>query len=355
MSLHAVLTVPISCSGCAEAMVRRRPPWFEHGMRPPSPHGRFPRLAVIDAARAVALLAMACFHTLWDLGSLRLTPENYTATPAGHAAAEIIAGSFLLLVGVGLVLMNGDGIRLRPTLLRLARVAAGALLVTLATRLVFPEAYVFFGILHCIALSSVLGLPFLFLPWPVVLLAAAAVMAAPSLVQAGWLDEPGLWFLGLNRITPRTNDYVPLFPWFGLVLGGIVLGRLGLPLLVRSRLGAWEPRGTTGRAATFAGRHSLALYLIHQPALFGLAFVLAHVIGPNPRAGLKAFRDDYRAMCTRGGGEAAPCRIAARCAGEALRREDLFREDGRPYSVEERSRAQALSRACYEAAEGAPP
>jgi uncharacterized membrane protein len=312
-------------------------------------------LAVIDVARAVALLAMACFHSLWDLGNLRLTTENYTATPAGRAAAELIAGSFLLLVGVGLVLMNGNGVRLRPTLRRLARIVGGALLVTIATRLVFPDAFVFFGILHCIALSSVLGLPFLFLPWPGTLLAAVAVLAAPSLIHAGWLDEPLLWFLGLNRVIPRTNDYVPLFPWFGLVLAGIVIGRLGLPALARSRLGAWEPRGTLGRAATFAGRHSLAIYLIHQPALFGLAFVLAQVVGPNPKAGLRAFRADYLAMCGREGGDAASCKVAARCTSEALVREDLFRDDGRPYTVAERARAQGLSRDCYNAAEGRAP
>ncbi len=328
--------------------------WFERGMVALSPSGTATarRLPVIDVARAVALLAMACFHGLWDLGNLRLTPENYAATALGRHAAECIAGSFLILVGIGMVLMNGRGIRLRPTLIRLGRIAAGALAVTIATRIVFPDAYVFFGILHCIAVASVIGLPFLFLPWPVTLAAAAAILAAPLFIQADWLDSPLLWFIGLGRITPRTNDYVPLVPWFGLVLVGIVLGRLGLPVLARSRLGTWAPRGTLGRAASFAGRHSLALYLIHQPLLFGLAFLVAQGMGPNPRAGLKAFRADYLAMCTRGGGEVAPCRVAARCTSEALVREDLFRDDGRPYTVEERARAQALSRNCYAAAEG---
>ncbi|GJE39342.1 heparan-alpha-glucosaminide N-acetyltransferase [Methylobacterium persicinum] len=310
------------------------------------------RLPVIDVARAVALLAMACFHGLWDLGNLRLTPDNYAATPLGRHAAQGIAGSFLVLVGIGLVLMNGRGIRPRPTLRRLLRVAGGALLVTIATRIVFPDAYVFFGVLHCITVASVIGLPFLFLPWPLTLAAAAAVLAAPAFIEANWLDSPLLWFLGLGRITPHTNDYVPLFPWFGLVLAGIVLGRLALPALSRSRLGAWEPHSRPARAAAFAGRHSLAVYLIHQPVLFGLAFALAALIGPNPKAGLKAFRADYFAMCTRGGGDTGPCRVAARCTSEALVREDLFRDDGRPYSVPERARAQALSQGCYTAAEG---
>ena len=309
------------------------------------------RLPIVDAARAVLLLAMATYHTLWDLGFLRLTPENYALTRPGRSAAEGIAGSFLLLVGVGLVLMNGRGLRLRPTLARLARIGGAALLVTVGTGFAFPDAYVFFGVLHCIAVSSVLGLPFLFLPLPIGALAAAAVLAAPLVVHAPVLDAPVLYFLGLGVGTPRTNDYVPLFPWFGLVLAGLVLGRIGLPRLARSRLGAWWPGSRAGRAATFAGRHSLVIYLMHQPVLLALLTGLVWITGPNPRAGLKEFRADFAATCARTGGEPTVCRIAARCTGEALLREDLFRDDGRPFSVPERARAQALSRACYAALE----
>ena len=312
-----------------------------------------PRLPVIDAARAAALAAMASYHTFWDLGHLRLTAENYAGTPAGRLAAELIAGTFLVLVGVGLVLMNGRGIRLRPTLLRLARIGAAALAVTLGTWIAFPDAFVFFGILHCIAVASVLGLPFLFLPTAVTALSAAAVIAAPHLLRAPVLDAPALLFLGLGTATPRTNDYVPLFPWFGLVLTGIALGRLGVPRLATSRLGAWQPASAFARGAVFAGRHSLAIYLIHQPVLLSLLTGLVTVTGPNPRAGLQAFRVDYAAICTRTGGEPPLCRIAARCTSEALMREDLFREDGRPFSAAERLRAQALSQGCYAAIEQA--
>ncbi|WP_457103822.1 heparan-alpha-glucosaminide N-acetyltransferase [Methylobacterium sp. P5_C11] len=311
------------------------------------------RLPIVDAARAVALLAMASYHTLWDLGHLRLTAENYALTPTGRLAAELIAGSFLVLVGFGLVLMNGRGVRLRPTLLRLLRIGGAALLVTLGTWAVFPDAFVFFGVLHCIAFSSLLGLPFLFLPAPVTAFAAAVVLAAPHLGHASVLDAPALSFLGLGSVVPRTNDYVPLFPWFGMVLVGIVLGRVALPPLARSPLGAWAPRTRIGRAATFAGRHSLAIYLIHQPVLLALLTGLVTVAGANPRAGLRAFRADYVTICTRTGGEPPLCRIAARCTSDALLREDLFREDGRPFSGTERLRAQAISQGCYATLEAA--
>jgi uncharacterized membrane protein len=148
-------------------------------------------------------------------------------------------------------------------------------------------------------------------------------------------------------VTPRTNDYVPLFPWFGLVLAGITAGRIGLPRFARSSLDAWRPQTGLGRVATFAGRHSLVIYLVHQPVLLGLLTGLVSVTGPNPRAGLRAFRTDYVTICARTGGEPPLCRIAARCTSEALLREDLFREDGRPFSASERLQAQALSQGCY--------
>lgn len=299
---------------------------------------------------------MAAYHGLWDLGFLQLTPQNFALTPAGRLAAHGIAGAFLLLVGVGLVLANGDGVRWRPFALRLARIGGAALLITLATWIAFPQSYIFFGILHCIAVSSVLGLPFVFLPAPVTALAATLVLVAPHVVAHPLLDVPELYFLGLGRGLPDTNDWVPLFPWFGMVLAGIALARIARPILAGSWLARWQARNAVARGAAFAGRHSLAVYLVHQPALLALFTGLVTLTGPHPKAGLAGFRKDYVGNCTRTGGELQACRIAARCTADALRRDGLW-GSGKPYSGEERARAQGLSQLCYEAAEGtaAPP
>ncbi|HJE26058.1 MAG TPA: DUF1624 domain-containing protein [Methylorubrum populi] len=320
---------------------------------PPEP-GR--RIDALDLARGAALAAMAAYHALWDLGFLQLTPQNVALTPPGRLAAHGIAGSFLLLVGIGLVLANGDGVRGRPFALRIARIGGAALLITVATRFAFPQSYIFFGILHCIAVSSVLGLPFVFLPAWVTALAAGAVLLAPRFIAHPVLDAPELFFLGLGRTLPDTNDWVPLFPWFGLVLAGIALARLGRPLLAGSRLARWRARNAVARGAAFAGRHSLAVYLVHQPLLLALFTGLVTLTGPHPKAGEASFRRDYAGHCTRTGGEIRACRIAARCTADALRREGLWGL-GQPYTVEERARAQNLSQHCYEAAEGtaAPP
>jgi uncharacterized membrane protein len=313
------------------------------------------RIEALDVARGVALGAMALYHATWDLGYLRLTPENYALAPVGKVAAHGIAGSFLVLVGIGLVLAHGAGIRWRGVLTRVLRIGGAALAVTVSTYALFPESYVFFGILHCIAVSSLLALPFLFVPVAPVAVCAIAVIASPVLVGGEFLDAPALFFLGLGRTLPQTNDYVPLFPWFGMVLGGIVAGRLGLPRLRALGLGRWRTMSRPGRVAAFAGRHSLAVYLVHQPVLLALFSGIAALAGPHPRAGEAEFRALYARNCVGTGGEAVACRVAARCVVGAFRRDGLWAQSQRTFTVAERTRAQTLSQACYEAAEGTTP
>ncbi len=313
------------------------------------------RIDALDVARGSALTAMAAYHATWDLGYLRLTPENYALTPPGRIAAHLIAGSFLVLVGIGLVLAHGAGLRRRAVLARVGRIGGAALAVTAATYALFPGSYVFFGVLHCIALASVLALPFLYVPIAVPALCAVLVIAAPHVTGGGVLDAPELFFLGLGRTLPQTNDYVPLFPWFGLVLVGIVAGRLGVPRLARTRLNRWRPGRGPGRIAAWAGRHSLAVYLVHQPVLLALFSGIAALAGPHPRAGEPEFRATYARNCVATGGEAAACRVAARCVVGAFRRDGLWAQSQRTFTVAERARAQALSQGCYEAAEGTAP
>ena len=101
---------------------------------------------------------MVVYHTAWDLSFLGLIDTNVIGSPGWSLFARSIAASFLTLVGVGLVLAHGGGMRWRPFFRRLGTIAGAALAITLATRVVFPETYVTFGILHCIAAASVLAL-----------------------------------------------------------------------------------------------------------------------------------------------------------------------------------------------------
>ncbi|MFX5595080.1 heparan-alpha-glucosaminide N-acetyltransferase domain-containing protein, partial [Acinetobacter baumannii] len=86
------------------------------------------------------------------------------------------------LVGFSLVLASRNGIDRKAYLRRLILVAGAAVLVTLGTWFALPHAYIFFGILHHIALASVLALPVLRLPVLAVAGGAITCFALPELV-----------------------------------------------------------------------------------------------------------------------------------------------------------------------------
>jgi uncharacterized membrane protein len=112
------------------------------------------RIAALDVARGVALVCMAIFHGSWDVAFLHIVRFDPGASTGWIVFARAIAGSFLLLVGISLVLSTRNGFRPKPYLKRLGMIVAAAALVSVATYFAMPEGWIFFGILHQIALAS---------------------------------------------------------------------------------------------------------------------------------------------------------------------------------------------------------
>lgn len=265
------------------------------------------RLELLDLARAVALLAMASYHFTWDLEFFGYAPMGMTAIGGWKLYARCIASSFLFMVGVSLFLAHANGIRWPGFRRRLAMVAGAALAISIVTYVAVPNGFIFFGILHQIALASVLGLAFLRLPALLTLIVAAAVVALPFYVQHPFFDHPALWWVGLSETRPRSNDYVPLFPWFGAVLAGLALAKLAastgiVTKLSTIRLGRWA------KWPMFAGRHSLAFYLIHQPVMIACVWLYAQVSPARVDPPDVAFRYQCEATCQQ-------TRDTAFCAG----------------------------------------
>ncbi|TAM95157.1 MAG: DUF1624 domain-containing protein [Rhizobiaceae bacterium] len=250
-------------------------------MQKPDLQTRLPRIETIDIARGLSLVAMAIYHFSWDLEYFGYVAPGMTETGGWKLFARAIASSFLILVGISLYLANGRGIRWRPFWRRLAMVVAGALAITVVTWFMMREEFIYFGILHEIALASLIGLLFLRLPALVTLLAAIAIIVLPNVYSSDLFDNPAGWVLGLSPDIPRSNDYVPLFPWFGPVLFGLA----AVKFAATSGMLGWLSGIRPGRWAVplrFAGRHSLAFYLLHQPILFGSVWAFAQVF-PAPR------------------------------------------------------------------------
>lgn len=311
----------------------------------PDPVAPPPRIAALDLARGSALLAMAAYHLGWDLSFLQLIDTDVATHRGWQIAARLIAGSFLVLVGIGLVLAHGRGIRWRAFLRRLALVGGAAALVTLATALAVPNGLIFFGILHCIALSSVIALPLLRRPAWAILAAAGLVFAAAGLVRSPVFDHPALLWLGLGTRAPATNDYVPLFPWFGAVLVGIAGAKLAGPLLARTAERRFE--GRPARALRFAGRHSLAVYLLHQPMMLAVLVPLALAAGPSRRVTEAGFSASFIAQCEEAGTAPETCGAVLACTLDRLRGTEAWARLHLGWSEDERL-VRDVTLACFD-------
>ena len=274
------------------------------------------RIAAIDAARGVALAGMVVYHLIWDFAHFGLIAPTLPFAPATRALSHVVAGAFLALVGVSLALAHPHGLRRAAFLRRLAAIAGAAAQVTAASYAIDADEPILFGILHCIAASSLIAALFVAAPAWAALAVGAAAIAAPFVYSSPAFNPPALVWLGLGTLPPYTLDWRPLLPWAGVVLIGLGLAQAAAARLAGWRWTAWRPMRWPGRATAFAGRHSLVLYLVHQPILFGLLWSVVTATGLEDRQAREAYLAACPSACVARGGDAAICAKACACVAE---------------------------------------
>lgn len=278
------------------------------------------RLAWPDQLRGLALAAMVSFHFTWDLTFFHFIGPVFADSLGFRLYGHAIASTFLVLVGVSLVLAQRSRQPWPGYWRRMARLSFSAAAITIVTFYVMGSGFIFFGILHCIVLASLAALPFLFLPTGFGVAAMALAFALPLLIHSPALDGPDFWWLGLGTHLPVSDDIRPFLPWTGMVLAGVLAARW----LQLWRLRGGLVQGRAGRGLATAGRHSLLIYMIHQPLMFGTLALLAHFfVAPTPV--LSAFENNCRLQCTSQGRDAAFCVSACTCLVGRLKADGLWR------------------------------
>jgi uncharacterized membrane protein len=275
------------------------------------------RVVAIDLARGLALVGMGAYHLSWDLAYFNLASPTLPYSGPMRLFSHLVAGAFLGLAGVSLALAHRAGPDWRAYRKRLAMVAAAAALVSGATLLAAPRAPILFGILHCIVAASVVAAPLLSASAWAPLVVGIAALAAPRFLASPIFDPAALLWLGLGTREPSTLDWRPLLPWAGVTLIGLGLAKLAPPKLWASPLARWRPRFPPARALAFGGRHSLAIYLIHQPILFALLYVGTEWTGFAARRAMDRYLTTCPPACVEAGGTIEAC--AKACACVALR------------------------------------
>lgn len=290
--------------------------------------GKRARWQSLDLMRGVAILAMVTFHVAWDLYYFGYSDVDVTQVLGWVVFQKAILSSFLLLVGMGLVLGHGGGVRWRAFWRRWAFLVVAALLTTAGTYWMFPDYFVFFGVLHAIALFSLMALPFLRLDWPLTAVIGAAWIAANFLWNDPAFEARSLAWIGFWPTSPPTSDVVPVFPWFGVVLLGVALMRLLLASPAAGPLRAWRSEAPALRGLAWLGRWSLPFYLLHQPVIIGLLYGLMLVqnpaVAPPVVGDVAGFTASCNASCGANGWAAGQCEAYCSCALEQIQERELW-------------------------------
>jgi uncharacterized membrane protein len=229
----------------------------------------FRRFWEVDFLRGAAIILMVVSNAVTDLNYF-----GVFGSPAGGFwwwFARFVAFAFVFLAGVSLALSHSRALKLKKRglfgkyLRRGVRIFGWGLLISAVTRLFLGQDFVAFGALHLIGAAIILAYPLLG-HRRLSLLLGAVFVAVGVWLQGFVVDFPWLLWLGLAPKGYTSVDYFPLLPWFGVALLGLAAGSWLYPNYKRS-FGIRELSGAPVRLLCFLGRHSLFIYLLHQPII----------------------------------------------------------------------------------------
>ena len=239
----------------------------------------------VDALRGVAMLWMTVFHFCFDLSHFGYGAQNFLVDPFWTLQRTGIVRLFLFCAGLGQAIAVDRGQGWGRFGKRWVQIGGCALLVTAGSMVMFPRSFIYFGVLHGMAIMLLvarsttrwqqwlwlLGSVALVLPW-----LAHWALSGPLVDWAGAFNSPALNWLGLISQKPYTEDYVPLLPWLGVMWWGMAAGQY---LLAHQRPWLQATVPCRLRPLALLGRWSLSYYMLHQPVLMGLLLGVAWVVG----------------------------------------------------------------------------
>ena len=233
------------------------------------------RIWEIDFLRGLAIILMVGYHLLYDLGDfvgLRkfLGFSTDLSSPAWLVAQNFFAGLFVVLSGISSTFS-------RNSLRRFVKFGVVALLITAVTYVFDSSSAIYFGIIHCLAVSVLIFAlffqnrkPVTRIVWGSLIFLAGFFM--PALRKALVIKTD--WFIPFGLFSPSfaSLDYFPLIPWFGIFLIGTALGQW-----LYSQKKSLIRLPLPGTFINWCGRHSLLIYLIHQPVIIVILYLLGYL------------------------------------------------------------------------------
>lgn len=217
----------------------------------------------LDCLRGFAVVIMIIFHLGYDLNAFKFIKIDLFHG-FWYWFPRFIVFCFLFAVGESLGFVYKNGIDKKKLLRRFLKIGGGAFIITITTYFMYPKNFVYFGTLHCIAVASLIGAPLANRPKLSVVLGILIVFSIYAF---------GITYKQLSSLVNiKSMDFIPIYPWFFVVCFGIAHHHLVKPYKPL-------PQNSLFRGLAWLGKHSLIIYLIHQPILFGstlLVYKLSH-------------------------------------------------------------------------------
>ena len=233
------------------------------------------RLHSLDFIRGIAIISMIIYHTCWDLSFMYDVKILQSMDVYAYIWQQSICITFILLSGFCFSLSKNS---LKRGII--VFIAGG--IVTAITLVFMKQNAVVFGILTFIGVAMIicsLGSKLLSRLNPAFSLSLSLLLFMVTRgVNKGYLGFYGVKllsiprffykniftsFLGFPNSSFSSTDYFSLFPWLFLFLSGYFLFMLFKKKKIKI------PKGKNIPVVNFIGRHSLIIYLLHQPIIYG--------------------------------------------------------------------------------------
>ena len=239
----------------------------------------------VDSLRGLAIVMMVVFHFIFDLNYFEIYSFNVYSGFLWWFA-RVTASIFIFVVGISLslsysrtTLSNNPPTEKELFLKYLKRglkIFSYGLLITAATYIFIGDGFIVFGILHFIGLAIILEYIFIKRKY-INLFLGIAFIAAGILLMNFRFDFYGLLWLGFIPNNFYTVDYFPLLPWLGIVSFGIFLGNTLYENYVRQFKLPDLSNNLIVKVSSFLGKHSLLIYLIHQPVIVIMLYIFGFI------------------------------------------------------------------------------
>lgn len=220
------------------------------------------RYPIVDLMKALAIFLMVFFHLNYDLTLFGFTQVDFFNNPFWFYLPRFIVSLFLISSGASLVFAHKLKFDNKKYLIRSLKLLLFALIISLSTYLFDRDRWVFMGTLHCLFITGLIGIFFIQRPKLSLILSCVVLI----LVLMGYDTA----FLSRNLGT-KSMDFIPPYPWMGMVWFGIFLGHQNLLKyqLKKSKFLSF---------CQTLSHHSLKIYLVHQPILISLIYGLKKIV-----------------------------------------------------------------------------